>query len=1110
MKQQWSPCTILLLLVFAALAHSDLVVTLQDRKYHRSRERASWTARLSFSVSIDLADLHGFQASHCLVEIRVNNSVVERLEIPLKASPYTHVFALSLPPYGTHETTFVWSLVSSIHEGFLTFSEQNLLLEPQCEFSSQTTPSTWDAWMERYAEFHSNVLRGVCAQRYLVFNATGRRGVGNRMITLTSTLLAALATNRAFLVWWEFPRRLREFLLPRAFEWDFLHLREAGFLRDIQTSAMISSDDDCEMLADINADLVVHSTAQLCPLCVFLHSINWFASSQVLSLVPEPRFYFLLGRTVSSLFSPSPALDRKLKAVWGQRKSCESVIVLQIRMPTSSTGAYPVIREPGERQIYRCAKKMASGTPGACFMIITDNRIVYPRAREELAGYRILLGKDEVIHSGLDHECSGGGEEEIFSRLLGSFADWYVMGDADDAILSDISSFGYSSYGRSMRLPVTVWNDDEAEDRCERRTWAFHDRPFLFVNTAERFFPPHPPLLAKPVAVHPFTHIPVCSSPGRQMSSSEERAVEVTVSVEDKTVSCRCRLNLSSLDDSRPLIVQLFFNDTLVFSSPLHNMMISEEVEKQFAVSLQFPYYGCFSVDVAVHVAFENHHVKEWFCVSREDHDKRLAPLVTVLQERSQEKLDRRKTLNFDPHMHDRTVEIHRNALLNSRRFLRWDFMAYKPTCLGVPAFLLIENCTTNHRRRQEWLRKVGFCNVYSYMDNKPGTAQGDEKCSEWSNESVLVEIHRQETNSKSLFLKLIEASALQDLGQLVILSDRTFPATDPSTIASSLKKAIEELPRTADLLLLAQCKEDCDLTEENKLTVVRARRPACARDFLLMPGGVRKILAFLPISSSWELSHVLTLLISSGALEAYLLREPVFLYSTSAGHLQSWISPCLQFDAVWQRTSNDHVLASYPSMLSHRYLSTIRKLPLPAVGQASNIFWLHSMTSVHPRAADIWSFSEEGEEEVGGRRIIVARSGSCTKALDRNISLNGLVGCDDGAVHAVEDRPVRKRFCFVISSAGEVDVEPLRSEEDSVVLLPGPASKLLVEELIESFSFPLVRFSFFIFCSRENIENLKCHRLATELEVNASSSELSFPSLFHISWKDISDFVRS
>lgn len=63
----------------------------------------------------------------------------------------------------------------------------------------------WWWAMEAYSKFHQMVVDGECAPRYLVFRAYGVKGLGNRMMALSGALLAAMVSDRAFLILWLHP-----------------------------------------------------------------------------------------------------------------------------------------------------------------------------------------------------------------------------------------------------------------------------------------------------------------------------------------------------------------------------------------------------------------------------------------------------------------------------------------------------------------------------------------------------------------------------------------------------------------------------------------------------------------------------------------------------------------------------------------------------------------------------------------------------------------------------------------------------------------------------------------------------------------------------------------
>ena len=116
-----------------------------------------------------------------------------------------------------------------------------------------------------------------------------------------------------------------------------------------------------------------------------------------------------------------------------------------------------------------------------------------------------------LVHSGLEGQGDDG------QRAV--FLDWWVLGETQDAVLSDSSSFGYSAASRAahwgdgtrarelphaegsggsisglLLAPVTVWNSDVLEASCSRRVWAYCKRNChtSFINAAEVGFSRYP------------------------------------------------------------------------------------------------------------------------------------------------------------------------------------------------------------------------------------------------------------------------------------------------------------------------------------------------------------------------------------------------------------------------------------------------------------------------------------------------------------------------------------------------------------------------------------------------------------------------------------------
>jgi len=80
--------------------------------------------------------------------------------------------------------------------------------------------AAWGRWVGRYSEFHERVVDGRCAPRFLVFEVAGVKGLGNQVMALSAALLAAMLSDRAFVIRWATPVPLTDYLVPTVFNWD--------------------------------------------------------------------------------------------------------------------------------------------------------------------------------------------------------------------------------------------------------------------------------------------------------------------------------------------------------------------------------------------------------------------------------------------------------------------------------------------------------------------------------------------------------------------------------------------------------------------------------------------------------------------------------------------------------------------------------------------------------------------------------------------------------------------------------------------------------------------------------------------------------------------------
>ena len=148
------------------------------------------------------------------------------------------------------------------------------------------------------------------------------------------------------------------------------------------------------------------------------------------------------------------------------------------------------------------------------FFLVTDDVSARARVREALAPHNVEHLDAPLVHSGLGQQAREG------QRAV--FLDWWVLGETQDAVLSDSSSFGYTAAARALHwgragegasqgqreggmagpvlgapvVPVTVWNSDAPARTCGRRVWEYCKRNCRtpFVNAAELGFTRYPDL----------------------------------------------------------------------------------------------------------------------------------------------------------------------------------------------------------------------------------------------------------------------------------------------------------------------------------------------------------------------------------------------------------------------------------------------------------------------------------------------------------------------------------------------------------------------------------------------------------------------------------------
>ena len=155
---------------------------------------------------------------------------------------------------------------------------------PECEFAAQLAASAahgdgthgahqdkdaaqsvswveWTHWMEAYSSFHDRVVAGVCPPRYLVFKASGVKGLGDQMLAISATMLAAMVSDRAMLIHWRNPVPLTEYMVPTIFNWDAREILPLLSPDVLQSAIELSSEEHCEDLTSLHNHhpLIIHS-----------------------------------------------------------------------------------------------------------------------------------------------------------------------------------------------------------------------------------------------------------------------------------------------------------------------------------------------------------------------------------------------------------------------------------------------------------------------------------------------------------------------------------------------------------------------------------------------------------------------------------------------------------------------------------------------------------------------------------------------------------------------------------------------------------------------------------------------------------------------------------
>jgi hypothetical protein len=130
----------------------------------------------------------------------------------------------------------------------------------------------------------------------------------------------------------------------------------------------------------------------------------------------------------------------------------------------------PVSNEKEERFLFECGANMITKEDGGAstvILLVCDDEGVKKRARE--------FFQDKV----LINECKAVSfwHIERSEEMQCVFLDWFLLGHAHDAVISDNSAFQATAFSRTGRMPMTIGKMEVRLKMCARRYSEIHPLP---------------------------------------------------------------------------------------------------------------------------------------------------------------------------------------------------------------------------------------------------------------------------------------------------------------------------------------------------------------------------------------------------------------------------------------------------------------------------------------------------------------------------------------------------------------------------------------------------------------------------------------------------------
>jgi len=347
--------------------------------------------------------------------------------------------------------------------------------------------STIRELIAKYSIFHRWSL--ACCRsstpRFLVYRPSDvGEGWGNRVLSLSSSFMFAMRTKRVFLVNWTEPMDLKELIRgPSGFDWEFSEaMKSCGEKTDLSQPEKFEIEDAYQRRGEILSDDEPGNSLIYSSLHDLYRPIRFLDEFAELRCLCEGEIsrkrgcnrslskWELFQCTASLLFRPSKAILESLRSELHARANVLGgggpIISAAVRLGSKTTSYYPVLNKAGEMNFLRCVRLLLEVYGRTASLSVFSDSPALRQTWKERFQDRAWLSNSTVEYSGGKEKFKSS--TNTFNRgVMDAVVEWFLIGEADDAILSSGSTFGQTAWARTMRkTPIEVDNFDRT---CFRR-----------------------------------------------------------------------------------------------------------------------------------------------------------------------------------------------------------------------------------------------------------------------------------------------------------------------------------------------------------------------------------------------------------------------------------------------------------------------------------------------------------------------------------------------------------------------------------------------------------------------------------------------------------------